>query len=734
MKRLVEQAAQPRRADGVSRRDFVRASLAVGGGLLVTVYGCSPAGAAAPGSTAKAGDAFTPNAFVRIDADGTVHVIAKHLEMGQGAYTGLATIIADELDADWSTIRVEGAPADDKRYGNIAMGGMMGTGGSTAIANSWEQHRKAGATARAMLVAAAAKQWGVPASELTTEPGEVVHAASKRRAAYGTLVATAATMPVPDTVPLKASSAFRYIGKDIGAGKGVQRVDSRAKVDGSATFTQDVTLPGMLTAVVAHAPRFGATVQSFDATKAKAVPGVVDVVQIPTGVAVVAQHFFAAKQGRDALVVQWDESKATTVGTPEIMAQFRELATKPGMGARNDGTAEQAIAGAARQVEATYELPYLSHASMEPLNCVVELRSDGAAVYNSNQFPTGDQAAVAAVLGLKPAQVTMHTVFAGGSFGRRANPKSDYVVEAATIVKAIGGKAPVKMVWTREDDFMAGWFRPAFLHRMRGGLDAQGSAVAWWQRIVGQSIAAGTMFESKDGSDSSSFEGAADHPYTIPNVFVDVHYPKVGVPVQWWRSVGNTHTAFAVEAFVDEMAHAAGKDPVEFRRTLLAKDPRRLAVLNLAAEKSGWGTPLPAGRARGVAVHKSFDSYVAEVAEVSLEGGVPRVHAVTVAVDCGIVVNPDVVRQQMEGAVAFGLAAALYGKVDIDAGRVVTTNFDRYRVLRHREMPHVDVHIVASTEKPTGVGEPGTPPIAPAVANALFALTGTPVRALPLVG
>ena len=416
------------------------------------------------------------------------------------------------------------------------------------------------------------------------------------------------------------------------------------------------------------------------------------------------------------------------------MAQFRAAAAKPGVGVRNDGDAEKAMSGATKKVEATYEFPYLAHASMEPLNCVVELKTGSASVWNGNQFPTTDRDAVAKIFGLKPEQVTMHTLFAGGSFGRRANPHSDYVVEAAQVAKAINGRAPVKLVWTREDDTAAGYFRPAVLHRLRGGIDAEGKPVAWWHRAVGQNMMAGTMFESPDGKDPSLYEGAADHKYEIANVFVDAHFPKIGVPVQWWRSVGNTHTAFAVEMFIDEMAKAAGKDPVEFRRAMMTKDPRRLGVLNLAAEKSGWGTPLPAGRARGIAVHHSFSTYVAEVAEVSLVNGVPRVHKVTCAVDCGIVVNPDIVRAQVESSVAFGLGAALFGKIDIVEGRVVSTNFDRYRVLRHNEMPVVEVFTVSSTEPPTGIGEPATPPIGPAVANALLALTGKPTRTLPLLG
>ena len=710
----------------VSRRDFVRVGMAVGGGLLVTTYGCGPKDAAAP-VTAGGPGLFEPSAFIQVGADGNVLVLSKHLEMGQGAYTGLATLIADEMDADWSRVRVEGAPADVKKYANTAFG-MQGTGGSSAIANSWDQHRKAGATARAVLMGAAANQWGVSAAELTTEPGVVVHAKSNRRADYGTLVAVAATLPVPENVTLKDPKDFRYIGKE----KNTLRVDAKPKSTGSATYTQDVKLPGLLTAVVAHPPLFGAKVKSFDAAKAKAVPGVTDVVQIPTGVAVLGEHFWAARQGRAALRVEWDTSAANTLGTAEVMAQFRDLAGKPGVEIAKAGDAEAAIGTAAKTVEATYEFPYLSHASMEPLNCVVQLRKDGAEIWNGDQFQTFDQAAVAGVFGMKPEQVKINTLYAGGSFGRRANAISDYIVEAATIAKAIDGRAPVKMVWTREDDTAAGYFRPAFLHRIKGGLDAAGNPVAWWHRIVGQSIMEGTPLMPPDGKDSSSFEGASDHPYEIANRFFDTHFAKVGIPVQWWRSVGHTHTAFAVEMFIDELAKAAGKDPLEFRRALLVKDPRRLAVLNLAAEKAGWGLPLPAGRARGIAVHKSFNTYVAEVAEVSLEGGKARVHRVVCAVDCGIVVNPDVVRSQMEGAIAFGLGAALYGQIAIDKGRVVSTNFDKYRVLRQREMPVVEVHMVASTEAPTGVGEPGTPPIGPAVANALLALTGKPTRKVPL--
>jgi isoquinoline 1-oxidoreductase beta subunit len=714
----------------VTRRDFLKVGAATGAGLTLAFTLTSCGRKEGPGAEAQASKpVFEPNAFIKVGADGAVTVLAKHVEMGQGTYTGLSTIVAEELDADWSKLRVEGAPADASKYNNTLMGPIQGTGGSTAIANSWEQLRKAGATARAMLVAAAAKDWGVDAATLTTESGVVTDPKSGKRADYGSLAAKAALLPVPENVPLKDPKNFRLIGRS------VQRVDARAKTTGKAIFTQDIQLKGMLTAVVLHPPRFGATVKSFDATAAKAVKGVQDVVQIPTGVAVLADGFWPAKQGRDLLKVEWDESHAYTQSTSEISAQYRSLATRPGKVARKDGDVEGALRRGAKRVEAVYEVPFLAHACMEPMNCVVQLSADRCEIWNGEQFQTVDQGAVAALTGLKPEQVFLNQLFAGGSFGRRANPKSDYLLEAVSIAKAIQGKAPVKLVWTREDDMRAGMYRPLTVHAMRGAVDGSGRLVAWHQRIVGQSIIEGTAFAAfmiKDGIDSTSVEGAANTKYGIPNIQVELTSPVLPVTVMWWRSVGNTHTAFAVEAFMDELAAAAGKDPVEFRRGLLAGSPRHLGVLNLAAEKSGWGTPLPAGRARGIAVHESFNSYVAEVAEVSLENGKPVVHRVVCAVDCGIAVNPDVVRMQMESGIAYGLSAALHGEITLKEGRVEQGNFDGYQVLRLNEMPVVEVFIVPSDAAPTGVGEPGTPPIAPAVANALFKLTGKPVRSLPI--
>ncbi len=728
------------RIDNMSRRAFLRASGAAGAGLALAVYAPAWAVEADPGR-AGVGAPNVPapidaQAFVRIGTDNSVTVISKHLEMGQGTYTGLATLVAEELDCAWAQVKVEGAPAEVPRYANKFWGAAQGTGGSTAIANSFEQYRQAGAAARAMLVAAAAKRWKVAPETITVKDGVLTHA-SGQRATFGQLAADAARMPVPATVTLKDAKDFTLIGKS------APRKDSRAKANGTATFTQDLKLPGMLTAVVAHPPRFGARVKSFDA-KAVSEKDVRYVVKLPTGVAVVGTSFWAAKKGRDALKVEWDESSAVSFSSAEIFDEYRKAATKSAPVARNDGDAEKALAGAAKVIEATYEFPYLAHAAMEPMNCVVKLSANACEVWNGEQFQTGDQAAIAGVVGLKPEQVKINMLYAGGSFGRRASSMSDYQVEAATIAKTIAASGkldiPIKLVWTREDDMRAGYYRPAYLHTIKAALDASGNVVAWHQRIVGQSILAGTAFESmmvKDGIDATSVEGAANLPYAVPNLRVELYSTKVGIPVLWWRSVGSTHTAYSTETFIDELASAAGKDPVEFRRALLAKHPRHLGVLDLAAKEAGWGTPLAAGKAgekrgRGVAVHESFDTFVAQVVEVTVKPDKSfSVDRVVCAVDCGIAVNPDNIRAQMEGGIGFGLSAALYGAITIKNGAVEQSNFHDYPVLRINEMPKVDVFIVTSTEKPTGVGEPGVPPIAPALANAIAAATGERLRNLP---
>jgi len=721
--------------ENLSRRRFLQGSAGL------TLGFCLPALATPVAGPGKAGEGvvgpihFEPNAFLRIGTDNTVTVLSKHLEMGQGTYTGLATILADELDADWNTVRVEGAPADAKRYNNLFWGPAQGTGGSTAMANSWEQMRRAGAAGRAMLVSAAAIKWNVPAAEIMVRDGVVSHAKSKRRASFGELAVDAATLPVPTELKLKDPKDFRLIGKQ------AKRKDSADKTNGQARFTQDVQLPGMLVAVVAHPPRFGATVKSFDARRAKAVKGVVDVVQIPQGVAVLATDTWSAKKGRDALSVNWDESQAFKLGSEEIFTRYRELAKTPGLVAHQSGDADQAFGKAARVVRASYDFPYLAHAAMEPMNCVIRLGSDGCEVWNGEQMQTGDQYALAGLFGLKPEQVTIHMLYAGGSFGRRASSHSDYVLEAAQIVKAIDGRAPVKLVWMREDDMRAGYYRPLFHHALEAALDDKGRLTGWRHRLVGQSIVAGTAFEKnlvKDGIDQVSVEGATNLPYAIPNMKVDLHTPKdIPVPVLWWRSVGSSHTAYSTETFLDQVAGAMGKDPVALRLELLATHPRHAGVLKLAAEKAGWGTPLKAGkpgerRGRGVAVHESFNSYVAQVAEVTVaKDGSIKVDRIVCAVDCGIAINPDNVRAQVQGAIGFALSAALHGEITLKEGRVEQGNFDGYPPLRIHEMPVVEVHIVPSAAAPSGIGEPGVPPAAPAVANAIAAATGKHLTRMP---
>lgn len=723
----------------VSRRNLLKGT----GGLALGFF-LAPLMRGGEALAATASQPFGPNAFVRIDSDGMVTVLAKHLEMGQGSYTGLATLLAEELDADWDKVRVEGAPADVKLYNNNAFGPMQGTGGSTAMANSWEQMRNAGATAKAMLVGAAAQRWQVPASEISVSQGVVSHAGSERKAGFGELVEAAAQLPVPQQVQLKDPKDFKLIGK-----VELRRKDSRDKTDGRAVFTQDFKLPGMLVAMVAYPPRFGGVPRSVDASKAKAVRDVVDVVELGdlphgrSGVAVLAKNTWAARQGRDALVIDWDESNAFTLGSEEILAQYRESAGKPGLPATSKGDADAALAKAAKTVEAVYEFPYLAHAAMEPMNCLVKLSDDRCEIWNGEQFQTVDQAIIGGYLGLPPEKVSLTQLYAGGSFGRRASSQSDYLVEAVAITRAARAKGhdvPVKMVWTREDDTRAGFFRPMYLHRVRIGVDEAGNLLAWHNRLVGQSIMAGTTMEAfiKDGVDHTSVEGVSNLSYAVPNLQVELSTPtNIKVPVLWWRSVGHTHTGYVAETMIDEAAVAAGKDPYAFRDALLDKHPRHRGVLKLAAEQAGWGKPLAPGvegekRGRGIAVHESFGSFVAQVAEVTVKAdGSYRLDRVVCAVDCGIAINPDVIRAQMEGGIGFALSAARHSAITLKDGRVEQSNFHDFQVLRMNDMPKVEVHIVPSGENPSGVGEPGVPPLAPALANALFAATGVRLRRLP---
>ncbi|PZQ16615.1 MAG: aldehyde oxidase [Rhodanobacter denitrificans] len=726
-----------------SRREFLKA----GAGLALAVYATPTLAAAAAAAPSSSATPFAPNAFVRIDGEGVVTVVSKHLEMGQGTFTGIATLIAEELDADWSQVRVVGAPADAKRYGNAAWGGaIQGTGGSSAMPGAWDQMRQAGATARAMLVAAAAETWKVPAEQIVVSRGVLSHAGSGRRAGFGELAATAARQPVPAEPPkLKTADQYTLIGK-----AKLPRTDSRAKTDGSAMFTQDVQLPDMLVAVIAHPPRFGARVARFDAAKAKAIAGVADVFVVPGepgvfsgGVAVLARDTWTALRAREALTVEWDDAGALRASSEALSAQYRALAAKPGKTVVTRGDVERAFAGK-RLIEATYEVPFLAHASMEPLNCVIALGSDGCEIWNGEQFHTVDQGAVAKKLGIAPDRVTINQLYAGGSFGRRANPKSDYILETVALAMAArerGRQVPIKLVWTREDDTRGGYYRPLTVHAVAAALDGNGAIAGWRHRIVGQSILKGSPFEAmmvKDGIDATTVEGVNDLPYAVENLHLDLHSPDPGVPVQWWRSVGHTHSGFATEVFVDELASAAGADPYRFRRGLLGAHPRELGVLDRVAREARWSDPLPAAadglrRGRGIAVHKSFDTYVAQVAEVTVRpDGSFRIDRIVCAVDCGVAINPDVIRAQMEGGIGYGLSAALYGAITLKDGIVEQSNFHDYRPLRMQDMPAVEVHIVASTEKPTGVGEPGTAVAAPAVVNALFAATGRRVRRLPI--
>ena len=714
-----------RRSASPSRREFLlRVSAALSSGILLGFRLSPVTDAAAQGAPAAGAAEFVPNAFIRISKANVVTIVVNKAEMGQGIWTALPMLIAEELEVDLLRVKVVAAPVDPV-YANPVVGVQM-TGGSTSIATEWERYRKAGAAAREMLLAAAAEVWTVDRANLRAENGTVIGPGGQRLT-YGQLVERAATQPVPANPPLKDPSQWKLIGK------ATKRLDSRIKVTGEATFGLDATIPGMLTAVVARPPVFGGTVKSVNADRARAVRGVKAVVTVPSGVAVIATSFWAAKRGRDVLQVVWEEGEGGRVDTTALEAAYAELASTPGRPVRREGDADAALASATIRLTASYQMPYLAHAPMEPLNCLVALAGDQCDIWTGTQFQTADRANAAAVAGLKPEQVRIHTLFLGGGFGRRATPSSETVVEAVHIAKAAG--APIKTVWTREDDLRGGFYRPMWHSTLTAGLDASGAPVAWKHTLVGQSILQGTPFEAvavKDGIDPTSVEGAAEFPYALPNVSVTLHSPKGPVPVLWWRSVGHTHTGFVVESFIDELAHAAGKDSYQYRRALLTGHPRHLGVLELAAQQANWGGPLTAGRARGIAVHESFGSWCAQAAEVSVSDQRIRVHRVVCAIDCGRPVNPETIRAQMEGGIAFGLSAALYGQITLKDGRVQQSNFHDYPVLRIDQMPEVEVYIVPSTEPPSGIGEPGTPLMAAAVCNALFALTGRRIRSLPL--
>lgn len=707
------------------RRAFLKSAATASAGLVIAFFlPDAVRQALAQEGAPAAKPPVAPNAFIRIAPDDTVTVLLKHSEMGQGIWTSIPMVVAEELGCDWSKVRVEHAPAAAE-YAHTAFGMQM-TGGSTSTWESFDQLRTAGAMAREMLVAAGAAKLGVKAADCRVADG-VIHGGTKK-IRFGDVAAAAAKLPAPPQVKLKDAKDWTIIGKP------TRRLDSHAKTTGTAEFGLDVKRKNMAIALVARAPSFGAKLKKFDAAKAKAVPGVIDVVEVPSGVAVLGKHFWAAKQGREALVLEWDESAGANVSTAVLRESYKKLAATAGAPAKVAGDVDAALKGAPNAIEADYEVPFLAHAAMEPLNCTVELGKDGCDIWTGTQFQTVDQMTAAKILGLKPEQVRIHTTFLGGGFGRRANPASDFIAEAVQVAKA--SKKTVKVVWTREDDMHGGYYRPMWLSRFRGALGEHGKPVAWSHTIVGQSIIAGTPFAGamiKDGIDGTSVEGAADSPYlaSIPAHRVDLHSPTSPVTVLWWRSVGHSHTAFAVESFLDELASAAKQDPLEYRRALLPKDSRERRALDLAAEKFGWGKPLAQGRAAGLAVHQSFGSYVAQIVEVSLEDGKPRVHRVVCAIDCGPVVNPLTVEAQMQSGIVYGLSAALHGELTLKDGKVEQSNFHDYPALRLAQMPKIDVHIVPSTDKMGGCGEPGTPPIAPAVGNALFALTGKRLRSLP---
>lgn len=712
-----------------SRRAFLVASAAAAGAFIIG-FGAAPARAATGAAVSAAPAPF--DAYLKIAADGKVTILSSQFDMGQGSYHGLATLVNEELGAAWDQITVEGATGDLSLYGNIVWGGaVQGTGGSSSITTSFDRYRKAGAAARMMLVAAAAKDWDVPVTEVAVKDGRLTHASGKS-AGFGEMAAKAALLPVPKDVPLKDRQDWTLIGNG-----DLRRYDSKAKADGTHPFTIDVVLPGMLTAVMIHPPKFGAVVKSVDAAKAKAMKGVVDVVTTPRGVAVVGEHMWAALAARDAVAVTWDEVKAETRGSAAILAEYeKRAADKPQATARSDGDATKALAGAAKTVEATFRFPYLAHAAMEPLNAVAQMNTDGTLeLWAGHQLPGLYQGIAAGIAGIKPEQVVLHIMKTGGGFGRRGTPDGDIVAEAVMVAKAIGYKAPVKVQWTRENDMRGGRYRPAYVHRLKAGIDAAGKLVAWDHHIVGQSIVAGTPFQGliQNGIDQTSVEGASNLPYAVPNLRVGLTTTEVGVPPLWWRAVGSTHTAYATEVFLDQVAAAAGADPLAFRLAMLAHHPRHAAVLKLAAEKAGWGKPLAKGRFLGLAVHESFHTFVAHVAEVSIKDGAVKVHRAVAAVDCGTVVNPDVVKAQIEGGTGFGLGAILAEELTLAAdGTVEQGNYDSYTPLRISAMPKVEVHIVASDAPPTGVGEPGVPSIGPAVANAVARATGKWITTLPL--
>lgn len=705
------------------RRAFLRTSAAVGGGLILSLVlpQAMRASWADPAATG-----FAPDAFIRIDRQGLVTLVMPMVEMGQGTYTSLPMLLAEELEIALDKVQLEHAPANDALYANAVLH-VQSTGLSSSIRAFWTPLRQAGAAARSMLIAAAANQWRVDPATCKAHLGVVSDAGGTRQLPYGELVDAAAKLPVPapGSVVLKDPKDFTLIGTP------ARRLDTPGKVNGQAKFGIDASVPGMKFATLAQSPVFGGKVKSVDEAAALAVKGVHKVVWLDDVVAVVADHMWAAKKGLAAAAVQWDEGANAKVGHDDIVRALADASTKAGVVARNDGDAAKALTDAAQRLDAIYEVPFLAHAAMEPMNCTVHVRKDGCDLWVGTQAPTLTQGLVAKVTGLPPESVQIHNHYIGGGFGRRLD--ADGSVIATRIAQHVDG--PVKVVWTREEDIQHDMYRPHYYDRVSAGLDANGALVAWTHRIAGSSVVARYLpFLFKNGYDFDAVEAAAEPPYAIPNIHVDyVRVEPPGIPTAFWRGVGVTHNVFVVESFIDELAHAAKQDPVAYRKTLLGKNPRALGVLNLAAEKAGWGTPLPKGRGRGVSLQFGFGSYLAQVAEVDVaDDGTVRVHRLVCAIDCGMVVNPDTIAAQMEGGSLFGLTAALYGSITLRNGRVEQSNFHDYRPLRMNETPLIETHIVPSGEAPGGIGEAATAIVSPAITNAVFAATGKRVRKLPI--
>ena len=711
----------PSLVKGFSRRAFLQVGVAAGGGLLLSLSLPAANGEAEAADPVR----FSPNAFIRIDGDGRVVLTMPYVEMGQGTYTAIPMLIAEELEVELKQVQLEHAPPDEKLYGNPLLAGVQATGNSNAVRASWQPLRQAGAIARTMLLSAAAKRWNVDPASCRAQSGEVLHAPTGRKLGYGELAADAAQLPVPDKVDLKGPADFKLIGTV------AKRLDTPAKVNGTAVYGIDVRPVGVKIATLAQSPVFGGRLKSADDTAAKAVKGVRQIVRLDDAVAVVADHMGAAKKGLAALVIEWDDGPHAKLSTEDIASELEQATLNPGAVAQNIGDSDKAMASAATRVEATFRVPFLAHATMEPMNCTAHVRKDGCEIWIGTQVMARVQAAAAKTAGLPLDKVVVHNHLIGGGFGRRL--ETDGVVRAVQIAQHVDG--PVKVVWTREEDIQHDMYRPTFFDRMSAGLDAKGMPVAWNHRFAGSSVIARWLPPGfNKGLDPDTTEGAIDLVYALPNMRVEyLRVEPPGIPTAFWRSVGPSHNVFVTESFIDELAAAAKQDPVAYRRALLDKAPRAKAVLDLAAEKAGWGQPLPQGAGRGVSLQFAFATYMAQVAEVEVsKDGAVRVRRVVCAVDCGTVVNPDTVQAQIQGGIIFGITAALHGEITLKDGRVEQSNFDTYQVLRIDEAPAIDVHIVESAEPPGGMGETGTSAIVPAIANAIFAATGKRLRRMPV--